>query len=603
MMLDLGATVMQQKGMEADDVIGYLAKTLPGCKIVATNDGDLSVLVDEVTDTHVWRLGELNKQPYGPFPHRYITLYKALVGDSGDKIPGAAGFGDAKFVDLVRIFGMDGLELMQDLILTGKLARLREDVADFPALQKIIDGADQVAISWRCAELHVEDVNTLHSPLEIQAGMVKTWASLPDERRATSLRRFYGTNTLVHAANYDEVKAKLAARFAESPFVALDIETSSTEESDEWVAAVADAMDKDEKLDALGHELTGGSLTFGDNTQHTIYMTVDHLETPDHKNLTKDQFREVVELIPSDKMHTVIHNRAFEFNVLYRTFGEAWKDNGWGGFVPNAIDTQLGSSYVNENLPLGLKDRSATHLGYKQTTYEEVTTMRGKVGSLSGGVVKSIYPVELVPAVMAPNPKSTEKKPLKDIIVTPAVTEDWELREYKMNQLTAQHVLSYGCDDTMCTAALHTYYRLVMDIEGTWDVYLQVEQRPQYLTSLANIQGVKISMSKLKELERKDDERYAEGWATLRKFLLARGWEGTICPEFEGSLEPSDVKLAAGIILAGEEFTTKKRKHNAMAADLREQFPDNDVASVLANFVEADDVQGVNKLVREHFTG
>ncbi|MBT2325538.1 hypothetical protein J7E62_24700 [Variovorax paradoxus] len=602
LMLDLGATVMQQKGMEGDDVIGYLSKTLPGRKVVATGDGDLSVLVSEETQTEVWRLGEMNKQPYGPFPHRFITLYKSLVGDSGDKIPGATGFGDTKFVDLVRIFGMDGLELMQDLILTNKLARLREDVADFPPLQKIIDSADQVAISWRCAELHVEDVNTLNGPLEIQAGMVKTWASLPDDRRVHALRKFYATNTLVHAANYDDAKAKLAARLAETPFFALDIETSATEESEEWSERLMKATESKEKLDALGHELTGMSITFGDNTQHTIYMTVDHVETADVKNISSAQCREVVEMLPEDKF-IVIHNRSFEFNVLYRAWGQVWADNGWGGFVPNAIDTVLGGSYVNENLPRGLKERSLRHLGYKQTTYEEVTTFRAKVGTLNGGAVRKIYPVELVPAVTKPNPKSTEAKPLKDIVVEKAITEDWEERQYRMNELPAQHVVSYGCDDTMTTAALQTYYRLVMDLEGTWDVYLEVEQRPQYLTSLANIQGVKVSMSKLKEMERRDDAAYEAGWATLRAYLLKKGWEGTVCPEFEGTLEPADAKLAAQIILPGSEFVTKKRKLDGIAFDLREQFPDNDHAFLLAGYTEKGDVDGINKLVREHFTG
>lgn len=137
-------------------------------------------------------------------------------------------------MDLVRIFGLDGLELMEQLVLDGKLDRLREDVADFPHLQKVIDSKDQVAISWRCAALHVEDVNTLHSPLEVRAGMVKLWHSLPDEGRVHRLRHFYATNTLVHAANFEDAKAKLAERLAETPFFALDIETSATEESEEF---------------------------------------------------------------------------------------------------------------------------------------------------------------------------------------------------------------------------------------------------------------------------------------------------------------------------------------------------------------------------------
>lgn len=602
MMLDLGGTVIQQKGMEADDVIGYLCQVLRGERnVVGTSDGDLSVLVDENTD--VWRLGQMNANPYGPFPHRFITLYKALVGDSGDKIPGAAKFGDGKFVDLVRIFGMDGLELMEQLILEGKLDRLREDLSDFPALKLIIDSKDQVALSWRCASLHIEDVNTMRNPLEIQAGMVKGWADLPGDGRVDALREFYGTKTLVHAGNYQDVRKRLAARTAETPFFALDIETSASDESEEWVEALMKATDTDrERIDVLGHELTGMSITFGKNTQHTIYMTVDHVEAEGLQNISVDQCREMVEVIPQEK-HTVIQNRQFELSVLYRTWGEKWMDNGWHGFVPNAIDTKIGASYTDENLPKGLKDRSRIHLGYEQATYEETTTKHGRVGTTSGGRVKRIYDKELEPAVMAPHPKSTPEKPRKDVVVTPAVTEQWEERQYRMNELTAKEVVDYGCDDTICTAALHSYYKLVMDIEHTWGVYLEVEQLPEYMTTLAFVQGVKVSLAKLREMEKRDDELYEKSWATLRAYLLKKGWEGTICPEFEGELEPSDVKLAASIILPQQEFVTKRRKLNAIAEDLRTQFPDNDIAFLLAGFTEEGDIEGINKLVRQHFTG
>jgi 5'-3' exonuclease len=554
MMRDLGATVVFQDGLEADDVIAYLVKHLRVSRnVVITSDGDLSVLVDENTD--VWRLGELNKNPYGMFPHKFITLYKALVGDTSDKIPGAKGFGDAAFVKLVRIFGLEGLAVFQELIETDQLHRLKEDVADMPELQKVIDAKDMVAISWRVARLHVEAVNTRKKPWTLMAGMVKQWSELAPEDRVHDLREFYGTKTLVHAGNYDAVFDRFKRAVQHSPFVAMDIEASTPPESDEWIAKLMAISEKSttEKIDVLGATLTGMGITFGDNTQHTIYMTVDHAETDTIKNITKDQCRELCEQIPHKRLHTVIHNRAYEFPVLYQEWGDKWKDNGWAGFWPNAVDSLQSASYTNENLPLALKDRSLAELGYKQQTYEEVTT----IGD----------------------------------------------RRYKMNELPAEHVLNYGADDPICTAALFTFHQIIMEVEDTWRTYLAIEQKPEYLTSLAFVQGFPVSLEKLVGMEKKDDQRFEEAWRTLREYLMGHGWTGTVCPQFE-EITPAAVKEAVAICVEnGTEFTTKKRKLDAMAYDIREQFPDSQTALLIADAVEKNMVNLLNGLVKTNFTG
>jgi DNA polymerase I-like protein with 3'-5' exonuclease and polymerase domains/5'-3' exonuclease len=611
-MLDLGAHIGVQDGFEGDDVIGYLCKTLRGERnIVSTGDGDLTVLVDENTD--VYRLGKLNENPYGPFPHRHITLYKSLVGDSGDKIPGAFKFGDGAWVDLVRTFGLDSLDDITTMITEGKLHELQDNVEDLKAIQKILDNKDMVTTSWNVASLHIDEINTLRRPLEITAGLVKQWGDSPDQVR--ELQRFYGTKTLVHAGNYQQVYDRLAkVAFSTSPFVALDIETSSTPESDEWMEARERSTGKSmtKKLDVLGHELAGMSLSFGDNTQHTIYMPVDHrMEAMGGvQNITVDQCREMCELIPQ-KLQIVIQNRSFEFSVLYRTWGDVWKDNGWHGFVPNAIDSKLGASYVNENLGKGLKDRSKHHLGYAQVTYEETTTKSGKVGTLpSGGQQTKLYPVVVKEAVyqkehvrvVDQETGEITMDTIKGELVNPEVVEEWESRQYKMNELTAHDVFDYGCDDTICTAALHTHYKLIMDLEHTWGVFMAVEQLPEYLTSLAFVQGLPLNASKLASMAKRDDVAYEKSWTLLRTFLISLGWEGVHCPEFEGTIEPSDVKMVAEI-RGLEGFTTKKRKLNGIASDIRTQFPDNAVAERLAVITERDDVNALNTLVKEDFTG
>jgi DNA polymerase I-like protein with 3'-5' exonuclease and polymerase domains/5'-3' exonuclease len=599
MTLKLGAHVAQQSGLEGDDVIGYLCRHLRTQRnVVVTGDGDLSVLVDDNTD--VWRGGELNRNPYGGFPHKYITLYKALVGDTSDKIPGAKGFGDKAWLDLVRVFGLDGLQEMQDMIVEGRLHELKESVADLKRLQTILDNKDMVTTSWRVASLMVDEVNTLHRPLDIRAGMVAQWNALDDSMRVQELKHFYGTKTLVTAANYEKARDAVTRRMAESPFVALDIETSSSEESDEWIERLNTISEKTrgDKIDVLGHELTGMSLTFGDNSQHTIYMSVDHADTD---NITVDQCREMVEVIPQSK-HIIIQNRQFEFSVLYRTWADKWMNNGWHGFVPNALDTKIGASYVDENLPKGLKQRSKHHLGYEQQTYEQVTTLSGPAGTLRGGALRKEYIKEVRPAEYRTDVDESGND--VSVEVAPAVTAPYEDRQYKMRELTAARVFDYGCDDTICTAALHTHYQLVMEMEGTWQVYLDVETLPEYLTTLAFVQGFEISLEKLVGMEKKDDANYDKAWATFREFLMKRGWSGTTCPSFD-ELTPAAVKEAASILVDTDvvQFSTKKRKLNGMAMDLREQFPDSAAAETLATALDRNDLQAVNAMVKAGFTG
>lgn len=601
----VGITTCSVRAREADDVIAYLVRELRDMpNFVSTVDGDLCVLVDP--NTHVWRKGKLNENPYGAFAHKHITLYKSLVGDTSDGIPGAKGFGDAAFVKLVRTFGMDGLDAFVELIENGQLSRLQEDVADMKELQKVIDSKDLVATCWRVAKLHPEDVNTKTHPLEWEVGMVQPWN---DETGVPAMKHWYGTKTLVTSINYDQARRKFQAQLENTPFVALDIETSSCAESDEWMDAVK-KRGANGKIDALGHDLTGMSLTFGDNCQHTVYMSVDHADTA---NITVDQCREMVEQVPGD-MHIVAHNFAFEGQALFRTWGEKWLKNGWHGFLPNTLDTIIGASYVNENLPRGLKFRSKTHLGYEQQTYEDVTTMEGPLDVIppggeviEGPFTKTIEEVVYREMLLASEyvdedtgeivPGTTHQE-----LVTPAVTEEgWYRKQYKMNQLPARRVLNYGCDDTICTAALHNWFYLVMQIEHTWDVYMQVEQVPAYLTILSNLQGARMSMERLIALETEDKAIYEGEWAKLREFLFTKGWAGTRKPVFT-EVTAAVAKEACEIVL-GEEFATRKKKLPAVAADMREAFPDNDKADLLANVVEKGDVELLNDLVAKHFTG
>ena len=122
---------------------------------------------------------------------------------------------------------------------------------------------------------------------------------------------------LIHAGNYDEAVKWAKGQIAASPFVTLDIETSTPEASDEWLML----RGKEEKVDVFGSELTGLGMTFGNNLQYTFYLSHDHVEENGVVNLTKEQVKKFVQLIPIS-IEILVHNFQFEGPVLLNSLGD-----------------------------------------------------------------------------------------------------------------------------------------------------------------------------------------------------------------------------------------------------------------------------------------
>lgn len=533
---DVGAIHVVQPNIEADDIIAYLVEHLQGEITILSNDGDLAALL--APNVKMWKGGQLvEDNPFGPFPSRYIRLYKALVGDASDTYPGAKGFGDKAFLNMALAFGEEGLDAFIDLLekeetffrRNGKirgewLATLQEDVAEFPPLQKVIDNIDTVVRCWMVAKLYTDKVDTVQQPLQWTAGMVKEGHF--DER----LRPFSQQMRLVTSENYTRAYDFLKSKVESTPWFALDIETSVPQASKDWL----EAGDRDNKLDVFGSELTGCSITFGSNGQYTWYMSVDHADTP---NITSEEARRMVALIPSDKL-VVVHNASFELPILYKHWGAQQQDNGWHGFLPNVIDSAIMSSYVDENKSQGLKQNSKLHLDYDQTDYDTVT----------------------------------------------------EGKKYQMNELTGEHVFHYGADDTICTLALANYFRLRMEVEETWDVFMEVEQLPAYVCALAFHQGTKFSLQKMKELEREDAETYEAHERKLHQFLIRKGWEGSEFKPFT-ALDAPSIKEAARLIL-GDEFKTAVRTPDKLFTLI--EALDHEDAPLLAKFMRDGNLAQIN---------
>ncbi|MBQ2713193.1 MAG: DNA polymerase I [Clostridia bacterium] len=114
----MGICILEQEGIEADDIIGTVAKRFGIPTVIVTGDRDALQLVDSNIQVYLTKRGiteideidEINiKEKFG-FSAAQVIEYKALSGDSSDNIPGVKGVGDKTALSLLEQYGnIDGV--------------------------------------------------------------------------------------------------------------------------------------------------------------------------------------------------------------------------------------------------------------------------------------------------------------------------------------------------------------------------------------------------------------------------------------------------------------------------------------------------------------
>lgn len=154
----LGLPLLIVEGVEADDVIGTLAKQASAAHrdvLISTGDKDMAQLVDEritlintMTNTILDRAGVIEK--YG-VPPEMIIDFLALMGDSSDNIPGVAGVGEKTAQGLLQGIG----NLQQIYANLDKVAGLSVRGAKTLA-EKLIAAKDDAELSYKLATIKTD---------------------------------------------------------------------------------------------------------------------------------------------------------------------------------------------------------------------------------------------------------------------------------------------------------------------------------------------------------------------------------------------------------------------------------------------------------------
>lgn len=536
----LGALSITQDNAEGDDTLGWLALNTEEDLVIASGDNDIAVLNGKNSfgaKITVCIKGVSGENKYGDWPTRYITVYKAMVGDTSDNITGIKGFGPVMWDGFMQEFGKAGLVEMSRLGELGTMQPIYGEVDQSKMIERIVLGEADYMRSYQLAKIHPEWVNTFDYPLRWEPGLVK--GVVKDER----LAQWAEQTRLVTSDKWDSFVAWAKPLILNSEYTGLDIETSTPDISDEWL--VAQGKEDGAGVDVIGSELTGMSLTFGNNNQYTVYIPVDHTDTD---NVSKESLRDFIKECSDAGTQWIIHNYSFEGTVLFNEWGKEWKDNGSEGLLPNALDTKLEASYVNENESLGLKKLAKMYFNYDQVDYKTVTTIDGV--------------------------------------------------QYKMRELTGAHVKDYGCDDTIVCSSLHNFFKLFMQLEHTYNVYQQVELDAMYLHTQSFIHGTKVDVAKVKELEAIDAETHRTASEVLNAYLVTKGWAGTVPPSYTEEPTPAQIKDAFAIV-TGSILESRNRKYEKLCDDVEAVYG----GKLLAELLRKRDWVELTAYVQARFKG
>jgi DNA polymerase-1 len=360
----MGLPLIIEPGVEADDVIGTLAREATEAKretVVSTGDKDMAQLVSDhvtlvntMTDTVTDRAGVIDK--YG-VPPELIIDYLALMGDSVDNIPGVPKVGPKTAAKWLNEFGsLDEVMARADEV-KGKVGEnLRESLGQLPLSRELT--------TIKC------DV-TLPVRLEDLAG------SPPDQAKLRSLYTALDFKTWIDETSEGAVDAEPPPAPVATDYDAI----TTTEELGAWVERLrqAGAFAFDTETTSINYmeaELVG--LSFSAAPGEAAYVPVGHDYAGAPTQLSVHDALEIVRPVLTDEgLVKIAQNLKYDMSVLAK-YGVEIKgpvyDTMLESYVLNSVATRhnmdaLAKHYLDRGT---IKYEDIAGKGAKQIGFNEV---------------------------------------------------------------------------------------------------------------------------------------------------------------------------------------------------------------------------------------
>ncbi|OZI76329.1 MULTISPECIES: DNA polymerase I [Bordetella] len=358
----LGWPVLAIEGVEADDIIGTLARQAARQDIhtiVSTGDKDLAQLVDAHVTLVNTMSGEVLDEPgvlnkFGVPPERIVD-YLMLVGDAVDNVPGVTKVGPKTAAKWLAEFGsIDALAAQADSIKGVAGNNLREALAQFPLTRQLLTVKCDCDLTG-----HVDSIGDL-APRQ------------PDTDTLQALYERYGFRTWLRELTGDAQRVPQgdARIIAEAPAAPAELRyqiIAGWPAFDEWMAQAAAAplvaLDTETtSLDEMQARLVGISMAVAPGV--ACYIPLAHRGPDAAEQLPKAEVLERLRGWLEDPARAkLLHHAKYDAHVFANE-----------GIALAGIqeDTMLQAYVLESHRSVGLNDLAQRYLGRGGVTYEDL---------------------------------------------------------------------------------------------------------------------------------------------------------------------------------------------------------------------------------------
>ncbi len=356
----LGLPIIQVEGVEADDVIGTLARAAEesgmNC-VISTGDKDMAQLVTDHTSlTNTMTGADLDrsgvKQKFDVTPEQFVD-FLALTGDKSDNIPGVDKCGPKTAAKWLQQWGSLDEIIAHAEEVGGKIGEnLRAALEQLPLSRTLATIRRDLDLEYRPEQLRLEETDVAALIDQLKRYEFNSWLKdlAGDDPEPDGEAADYRTVTT------DKALDSLLDRLQKAELIALDTETTS--------------------LDAMQAELVG--LSFCIKPGEACYLPVGHDYPAAPAQLDRaevlDRLRPLLEDAGRPKVGQHIK---YDMNVL-SLYGIEVQGVTFDTMLESYVFNSTGSRHDMDSLALKYLGRSTTHYedvagkGAKQIPFNQV---------------------------------------------------------------------------------------------------------------------------------------------------------------------------------------------------------------------------------------
>ncbi|MFA7351057.1 MAG: DNA polymerase I [Methylotenera sp.] len=390
----LGWPLIMENGVEADDVIGALAKQAEreGVRvIISTGDKDIAQLVNEhVTVVNTMRdafrkvddvLDIAGVEKKFGIPPSLMVDYLVLIGDTSDNVPGVEKVGPKTAVKWLTQYGsLDNIVAHADEIKGVVGENLRKVLPWLPTARELITIRCDVGIQENLADLAPQAIDKARLAELFDRFEFRSWRreleNMPDGVKpsvSTSASRadLFNTNTNANttfSAPFDQAQESSVEGHAYQANTSRNYETILTNNQlDAWLAkiSVTDLVCFDTEttsLDPMLAKIVGMSFSVEPGSAAYLPLKHDYFDAPDQLDFSQT-LAKVKPILENENIKKVGQNLKYDQHVL------ANHDIALHGI---AHDTMLQSYVFESHKTHGMDALAERHLGLQTISFEQV---------------------------------------------------------------------------------------------------------------------------------------------------------------------------------------------------------------------------------------